>query len=798
TKMVAKDDALLKEKEIDKLMSLISLSFQKIYKLTNNNLRTSSNTSRANQDNTLRINKGVGYDNQRLVYVVGARKNVEDQELEAHYLYMAQIQEVTPNAVDNSGPIFDVGPLQKVKNNDDNYYVFAIKSEHPKQPETVNDTYLEEQGDTNITIDSLDMCNNGETEKSHFMVKEGIVLGHMISKNRIEVDKAKVDVIAKLPNPTTVKGIRSFLGHDLPFELMCDASDFAIGAVLEQRKTKQFQLIHYASKTMNDAQAHYTTKEIELPAVVYAFEKFRPYLVLSKSIVHTDHSALKYLFNKQDAKERLFRWVLLLQEFDITVREKKELRTYTPWFADFANYHAGNFVVKGMSSQKKNKFFKDVKHYFWDDPFLFKICADQVIRRCVHGQEVVDILKACHNGPTGGHHGPNYTNKKVEMPQNSIQVYEIFDVWGINFMGSFPSLRGNTYILVAVDYLSKWVKAKALPTIDARVVCKFLKSLFARFGTPRAIISDRSTHFCNDQFAKVMLKYGVTHRLATAYHPQISGHVLLIPFEFVGWILKTIVEEFIVRFCVDVSLDFGFSLNLIEIIIFIIDSGCSKHMTGNLKLLTNFVKKFLGTIKFGNNQIALILGYGDPKSTCYIRDLKGNDLLTASLSQAWLWHRRLYHLNFDTINLLSKNDVVIGLPMLKFIKDHLCSSVDRPLCKNIINMKWLWKKKRDEENTVIRNKARLVAKVYAQKEGIDFKESFAPFARLEAVRLFGAYVAHKSFPVYQMDVKRIFPYVPLKEEVYVNQPDGFIDPYHPDQVYHLKKALYRLKQAPRA
>nr|GEY31469.1 DNA-directed DNA polymerase [Tanacetum cinerariifolium]GEY40741.1 DNA-directed DNA polymerase [Tanacetum cinerariifolium] len=146
----------------------------------------------------------------------------------------------------------------------------------------------------------------------------------------------------------------------------------------------------------------------------------------------------------------------------------------TPWFADFANYHAGNFDVKGMSSQQKNKFSKDVKHYFWDEPFLFKICADQVIWRCVHGHEAVDILKACHNGPIGGHHGPNYTAKK--------------------------------YILVAVDYLSKWVEAKALPTNDARVVCKFLKSLFARFGTPRAIISDCGTHFCNDQFVKVMLK----------------------------------------------------------------------------------------------------------------------------------------------------------------------------------------------------------------------------------------------------------------------------------------------------
>nr|GEZ19100.1 reverse transcriptase domain-containing protein [Tanacetum cinerariifolium] len=137
----------------------------------------------------------------------------------------------------------------------------------------------------------------------------------------------------------------------------------------------------------------------------------------------------------------------------------------TSWFADFANYHAGKFIIKGKISQKD------------------------------------------------------------EMPQNSIQVCEIFDVWGINFMGPFPSSKGNKYILVAVDYLSKWVEAKALPTNDARVVVKFLNSLFSWFGTPKAIISDRGTHFCNDQFSRVMSKYEVTHRLSTAYHPQTSGQV---------------------------------------------------------------------------------------------------------------------------------------------------------------------------------------------------------------------------------------------------------------------------------
>nr|GEW41505.1 Gag-Pol polyprotein [Tanacetum cinerariifolium] len=133
----------------------------------------------------------------------------------------------------------------------------------------------------------------------------------------------------------------------------------------------------------------------------------------------------------------------------------------------------------------------------------------------------------------------------------------------------------------------------------------------------------------------------------------------------------------------------------------------------------------------------------------------------------------------------------------QFDRLYVWELVDRPLCTNVINLKWLWKNKHDEENTVIRNKSCLVAKEYAQKEGVDFEESFAPVARLEAVRLFIVYAAHKIFTIYQMDVKTAFLYSPLKEEVYVNQPDGFVDPYHPDKVYRLKKALYGLKQAPR-
>nr|GEX24834.1 reverse transcriptase domain-containing protein [Tanacetum cinerariifolium] len=330
-------------------------------------------------------------------------------------------------------------------------------------------------------------------EKCHFMCREGIVLGHKISKSVIEVDRAKVDVIAKLPHPTTVKTndssprkedtfvfskecidafntlkkkltealILVVPDWNLPFELMCDASDYAIGAVLGQCKSKHFQPIHYASKTMIEAQIHYTTTKKEMLAVVYAFEKFRPYLVLSKSIVYTDHSALKYLLNKQDAKPRLENpHQDVLENKDIN--ENFPLETLgsltsqnTPWFADIINFHAGNFIKKGLTSKQKKKFFRDVKHYFWDDPYLFRICADQIIRRCVHGQEAFEILKACHERPSEGHHGANLTAKKRqgkisqrdEMPQNSIQVCEIFDIWSIDFMGPFPSSKGNKYIL---------------------------------------------------------------------------------------------------------------------------------------------------------------------------------------------------------------------------------------------------------------------------------------------------------------------------------------------------------------
>ncbi|GKE13396.1 reverse transcriptase domain-containing protein, partial [Tanacetum coccineum] len=243
-----------------------------------------------------------------------------------------------------------------------------------------------------------------------------------------------------------------------------------------------------------------------------------------------------------------------------------------PWFADFVNYLGADIIPKGMTYQQKNKFFSDLKHYFLEEPYLFKICSDRMITRCVSGPETRTILDQYHHEPTGGHYGPNVTAKKVldsgfywptiikeahtlvqlyeacqktgniskrdKMPLNNIQICEIFDIWGIDFVGPFPKSHKFEYILVVVDYVSKWADAQALPTNDARVVVTFLKKLFCRFGMPKALINDRGTHFCKKIIEKTMKRYGVNHHFSASYHPQTSGQV-----ENTNRALKRILEK---------------------------------------------------------------------------------------------------------------------------------------------------------------------------------------------------------------------------------------------------------------
>ncbi|CAN6718900.1 unnamed protein product [Malus baccata var. baccata] len=482
-------------------------------------------------------------------------------------------------------------------------------------------------------------------EKCHFMVKQGIVLGHIISEEGIEVDKSKVNLVRHLPSPTSVREVRSFLGHagfyrrfikdfskiaqplcrllqkevafefddacsttfkqlkealtsapiitppdwSLPFELMCDASDFAIGAVLGQRKNKEPHVIYYASRTLNDAQLNYSTTEKELLAVVFALDKFRSYLLGTKVIIFIDHVALKYLLTKKEAKPRLIRWMLLLQQFDIEIQDKKgvenvvadhlsrmvheeaspisetfpdeqlmSIQVSEPWYADLVNFLVSKHIPSTLNRNQRDKLKKNARFYVWDDPYLWKFCLDQIVRHCVNESEFQSILTFCHSYACGGHFGTQHTALKVlecgfywptifrdartfcltcdrcqrmgnvsakdQMPQNPILSVEIFDVLGIDFMGPFPSSHGFLYILLAVDYVSKWVEAKATRTNDSKVVAEFVKSnIFARFGMPRVLTSDGGSHFCNRTIKALLKKYNVTHRVSTPYHPQTSG-----------------------------------------------------------------------------------------------------------------------------------------------------------------------------------------------------------------------------------------------------------------------------------
>ncbi|KAK4395904.1 Retrovirus-related Pol polyprotein from transposon.6 [Sesamum angolense] len=321
-------------------------------------------------------------------------------------------------------------------------------------------------------------------EKCHFMVDQGLILGHIVSSKGIEVDKSEIDVIKSLPYPACVREIRSFLGHagfyrrfikdflkiaqplctllqkdanfefddacaaafdklkesltsapvirspdwNLPFEIMCDASNHAIGAVLGQRIGKEPHVIYYASRMLDNTQSNYITTEKELLAVVFALEKFHHYLLGTKVVVFSDHAALKYLLSKKEAKPRLIRWILLLQE------------------------------------ARKDKIRSEAKYFVWDDPYLW----------------------------------------------NFVQT--------------------NSY-----------EEAKATRTDDAKTVVEFVKAnIFSRFGMPRAIISDRGTHFCNKVVDALLKKYNVTHRVSTAYHPQTNGQAEIFNREIKSILEKTV------------------------------------------------------------------------------------------------------------------------------------------------------------------------------------------------------------------------------------------------------------------
>nr|CAN70506.1 hypothetical protein VITISV_024962 [Vitis vinifera] len=360
--------------------------------------------------------------------------------------------------------------------------------------------------------------------------------------------------------------------HQLIHQL--GTNHFAIGVVLGKREDGKPYGIYYASKTLNEAQRNYTTTKKELLVVDFALDKFRTYL---------------------DAKVRLTRWILLLQEFNLQIKDKKVVENVVadhlsrlaiahnshslpinddfleeslmlvevaPWYAHIANYLVTGEVPSEWKTQDKKHFFAKIHAYYWEESFLFKYCTNQIIRKCVPEQEQQGILIHCHENACGGHFAYQKTTMKVlqsgfcwpslfkdahtmcksydkcqrlgkltrrnMMPLNPILIVDLFYVWGIDFMGPFPMSFGYSYILVGVDYVSKWVEAIPCKRNDHKVVLKFLKeNIFSSFGVPKAIISEWA-------------KYGVKHKLATPYHPQTSGQVELANREIKNILIKVV------------------------------------------------------------------------------------------------------------------------------------------------------------------------------------------------------------------------------------------------------------------
>ncbi|GJS62731.1 putative nucleotidyltransferase, ribonuclease H [Tanacetum coccineum] len=808
----------------------------------------------------------------------------------------------------------------------------------------------------------------------------GIVLGHKISGKGIEVDKAKIDVIAKLPYPSNVKGVRSFLGHagfyrrfikdfsmiskpmtwllmkeaefdffedcnkafnklkeklttapiiispdwNEPFKLMCDASYFAVGSVLGQRIDGKFKPIYYASKTLNDAQAHYTTTEKELLAAVFSFDKFHPCLILSKTIVYTDHSALKYLFSKQDAKPRLIRWVLLLQGFNIEIKDKKgaenlaadhlsrlenlnmgelaedeitdkfpnehlmilKAKLKEPWYADYVNYIVGKVIPLKWMPERRKWFFSQVRNYFWDEPYAFRLCPDNVIRICVAGNEILEILTHCHSGPTKGHH--------------SASVCKVFDVWGLDFMGPFPDSRGNKYILVAVDYVSKWVEAQALPTNDARVVVFAILSLnhfveipsgeskvhievlsvlwgnrlpildgslplsreripdisyFHVFGCP-VFIHNHKDHLgkfdakADDGYflgySSILKAFRVYNtrrqKIEETYHLTFDESIKAIRFT------NTSVDEIGIddfsryppnefqeddpsrqyQVYSDISyyiIPHGRSLTKITQENYVpendqmitqptnVPSGNNTEVSRSiteplvpdvtLSHITNQASTSPHPVpqdRWSRDQhIELLNIIGNPGKGMLTRSMAAK--LTAASASECLFADFLSKIEPKKVSEVLKHPRWIDAmqeELNQFYRNKLWTLVPLPFRKIAIGSKWVFKNKKDEHGTTTKNKARLVAQWYSQDEGIYYDETFAPVARMEAIRIFLAFATYMNFKVYQMDVKSAFLNGKLKEEVYVKQPLRFEYSEVPDYVCKLDKALYGLKQAPRS
>nr|GEV53060.1 hypothetical protein [Tanacetum cinerariifolium] len=871
--MVAEDDETSKDKEIDKLMALISPSFKKIYKPTNNNLQTSSNTSRANQDNSPRINRGTGYENQRIGNVAGARETVEtkrvkdaayhrekmllckqeeariqlnaeqadwrddtddeydDQELEAHYMYMAKLQEVSPDVAD-SRPIFDTKQVKKVSTND-HYNVFAIQSEHPEQFESVHDTYLIKQDEHNVIIDSLDMSYDIEqidqNDDDANLVNERVLLASLIEKLKCEIDDNKNrNRFLETSNKVLVeklKGeIEDFKNKNINLESSNNRFKEANNKMSETNnllyndfKKSQVELarrndVEYASKVeINCAKARGDLISYKMEPQ----KSFNKYTQTINDLNHTisemkeklcaHQQTISILSQQKEAQIKLNKTrednkldkVIALEN---KVKFLKKSQRVNPRPYDIGSYNDNLALMLAPESDEVIRLEKEIRSKLSDliRPFyydklnnLYDLFVSQ--REKSSEQRYFSERSRLSHTPVNNGNSNESFNKQTTLLEkrmdesiswdqkckSSIELFKIKSSVGTIFDGVEHSLRSQletqkTQFLNEIDRLSReYYYADHMNAIigvyteldedlkaqlqDKGIVIRVIRTIsVSRLQLKSNPMGDRvmrnnsqrKKHDVEDHRRNV--KFSKNKTSVTACNDSLKAKTLnvnfvcatcgkcvlkekhdMCVFKSVNGVhsrTKMLIAMHVstreTKRTVNQSVEKPFRKIVasesnqkprnitrklyehVKIVLFIVDSGCSKHMTENLKLLINFVEKFLGRLNcnlFSVGQFCDVdLEVAFLKSTCYIRNLKGNDLLTGShgsdlylitlqdtnypnpiclmakvtSSQAWLWHRRLSHLNFDTINFLSNNDIMVGLPKLKFVKDHLCSSCE--------------------------------------------------------------------------------------------------------------------------
>nr|GEV85960.1 hypothetical protein [Tanacetum cinerariifolium] len=818
------------------------------------------------------------------------------KEMEAHYMYMAQLQEVSPDATD-SGPIFDAEPLQKVSH-DNRYNVFAIESEHPEQSGSVHATYPIEQDAHNVIIDSLDMSYDREeidqNDDDNDLANERELLASLIEKLKCEIDESKnrnklLETSNKELSKSKMmsKSFESVQKHanNLELELQQCKENIKNDKLFKVNQTKDFCKEREQYFEIQDLKAQLQDKGIVISKLKKLIEKLKGKSVDTK-------------FEKSSV-----------------IRQPNAFKSHRPLILGKPTTFSNSFERKDFSKSKSNPTTSVSRPQLKSNPM-----GDRVMRNSSPGkkQEAED------------------QRRNVKLFKNKTSVTACND-----------SLNAKTlnvnYVCATCD---KYVLNDKHDMCVLNSVAKPLKKTVASESNqkPRNItrkLYERVSKTCSWWYPKftpsgyiwkpnfgkenvnlnVSMPLGNASRTANVIDPMTSRHSIVSNTPFSS-------NSFAARRDCPIYVDYG----------------CSKHMTGNLKLLINFVEKFLGTVKFRNDQIIPILGYGDlvqgavtikkegihhqmsvaqtPKqngvvkrrnrtlvevartmlsvakvplffwaeaiatacftqnrslvipqhektpyhiindrkssvkffhifgSLCYIvRDGENLDKMkekvpshaptvasTENMNQAEMVEEYAQVENDEFINIFctpvqdrgeTSSRHVDSSNMHTFYQHHPFEhrwTKDHPLEQVIGNSLQSVRTRRHLESdgemcmfalTVIQTKPKNIKEAMADsawiesmqeelyqfdrlEEGVDFEESFTPVARLEAVRLFIAYAAHKSFTVYQIDVKIAFLYGPLKEEVYVNQPDGFVDPYHPDKVYRLKKALYGLKQAPKA